>query len=145
MHDEDSALGLKVANAKGESWTCYGDSYLFDSDKFENKNRCVSAVEASAAEIYRAWDKQDASVVNSLKYAALELVPTIESANGPQDVAPLFRVKDGILQRRGKYLTGITRRTDWSSWANTTDWTFSYNATVVAMQWSGRWNYPLTK
>jgi hypothetical protein len=145
MHDEDSALGLQVENAKGEKWTCYGDSYLFDPGstvKDGNKDRCLFAVQTSADEIYEAWDKQDA--IDPANYGALKLVPTVESANGPQPVAPLFRIKDGVLQRRGKYLLGVSDRTNWSSWADTTDLTFSYTATLAAMQVSGKWSYPLT-
>ncbi|KAI0846452.1 fungal fucose-specific lectin-domain-containing protein [Daldinia vernicosa] len=127
MHDEDNAIGLLVSNPSGETWTAYGDKRALDKENQENKDRCIAAIQISAIEIYKAW----ATKVKPKDYGAWNHAPTLMSARGKQQLAPLF--------------IGEQRRTvikDRRTWNFTSDWYF--DTTVALCLASGWWNYPIT-
>lgn len=132
MHDEDCAIGLSVTNPKGNTWTCYGDKRALDAVNEDNKNLCLAAVQASADEIYNAWKTKRPPDT----YTAWNYAPTLESASAStQELAPLFRLKNGVLERRK---TIKARRT----WEYTTDFTFM--GTYKECMSSHWWDYPIT-
>jgi len=130
MHDEDSAIGLRVKNTAGESWECYGGNRALDKEAAENLKRCVAAVQLSAGEIYTAYSTRGAS--SSLDYAAWRMAPTLGSArSASQALAKLFTFdserRRHIKRRRVRDLT-----TDWWFWS-----------TAFECKTSGGWNYPI--
>ena len=92
MHDEDCAIGLQVKNRACDSWACYGDKRALDEVAADNLKRCVAAVQASADEIYTAYVGK--TIPSPSNYKAWTIAPTLESALGTQDLAPLFKYKD---------------------------------------------------
>lgn len=163
MHDEDSALGLDVRNAEGDAWTCYGDDYLFDECGRDTLRLCVKAMQRSADEVYAAFTNR--TVAPPAAFAALRLVPTIESAmSDSQRLAPLFKLADpantslsekpqtSVVLRRGADLHARTaignlpipgafriNRTDWNDYTDD----FWYATTWAACRASGRWEWPM--
>lgn len=131
MHDEDCAIGLSVRNPRGETWTAYGDKRALDSVNEANKNFCIEAVQASADEVYSAWQTKQKPARAS--YKAWDHAPTLASAAATsQTLAPLFMPQN---QRR-------LNITDRQTWRYTNDWWF---ATTAALCWnSGWWKYPIT-
>jgi hypothetical protein len=95
MHDEDCAYGLSVEDPKGVSWIMYGDKKYRDPENTSNKNRCCSALQTSADEIYDAWVGKPPSA----RFQAWDYAPTLESAH-KQSAAPLFRVCGKDVERR---------------------------------------------
>lgn len=150
MHDEDSALGLEVENLEGEHWTCYGDDYLFDKVGNDTLRLCVNAIQRSVDEVYEAFSSR--KVKDQTDFGALKLAPTIESANGKQRLAPLFKVDaSGKVLRRGTDLQKRTwgglpipgvyevKRTDWNDYTDE----FWYATTWIQCKASGAWEWPL--
>ncbi|KAH9847517.1 fungal fucose-specific lectin-domain-containing protein [Lenzites betulinus] len=136
MHDEDCAIGLAVRNRRGESWTCFGDRNALDTANSANVERCVAAVQASADEIYEAFTNPGA-VTSPRAYKAWTIAPTLKSALGNQELAPLFCYEDathGFLERR-------TTITDRRAHALTNDW--SYATTAQDCRASGWWARPI--
>ena len=129
MHDEDNAIGLSVKNPRGQSWTMYGDKRALDKVDDTNKELCVDAVQASADEIYNAYQTKRAP--SPADYQAWTYAPTLESARGQQTLAPLFTFegarREDIKKRR--------------LWKFTTDYWFSTTAALCKI--SGLWNYPI--
>ena len=130
MHDEDNAIGLHVQNPRGESWTAYGDKRLLDKVALDSSNMCHAALQTSVDEIYAAWKIHQ--VPDPAAYAALSFAPTLASAQGQQELMPLFRADD-------------YRRKDDSN-RRDTDYTidYTYPTTLADMEFSGRWKYPIT-
>ncbi|KAK0430772.1 fungal fucose-specific lectin-domain-containing protein [Armillaria borealis] len=130
MHDEDNAIGIDAKNPAGKSWTLYGDKRTLDSVNEDNKTRCVDSVQASANEIYKAYQiKQAPSLAN---YQAWTFAPTLESANAHQTLATLFTFKNErrkIIENRKLW----NFKTDWWLWS-----------TALECKTSGWWNYPIT-
>ncbi|KAK0435993.1 hypothetical protein EV421DRAFT_1833562 [Armillaria borealis] len=119
MHDEDNAIGIDAKNPAGQSWALYGDKRALDSVNEDNKTRCVDSVQASANEIYKAYQtKQAPSPAN---YQVWTFAPTLESANAHQTLATPFTFKNE------------RRKTDWWFWS-----------TALECKTSGWWNYPIT-
>ncbi|KAK9435842.1 phosphatidylcholine-hydrolyzing phospholipase C [Metarhizium brunneum] len=135
MHDEDCALGLKVAN-KNSSWQAYGDKRLLDSVNKENLLQCQTAMLISAQEVYSAWKSR--KEIASSDFEVWKTVPTKESAMGGQIVAPLFKLgksgKWGDLERR----SSLKNRREWKF---TTGWTTA--GTLADKYATGAWNYPM--
>lgn len=129
MHDEDNAIGLSVKNPAGETWTAYGDKRALDLVNDDNKKRCLKSLQLSADEIYKAWKNK--TKPNKSSYGAWALAPTLESARGHQDLAPLVKDK----QRRAT----IKNR---HNWIFTSIWAFP--TTVLECFSSGWWKYPIT-
>ncbi|KEP48958.1 phosphatidylcholine-hydrolyzing phospholipase C [Rhizoctonia solani 123E] len=135
MHDEDNAIGLSVNNSLGQSWTCYGDKRALDVEDEENLKYCVAAVQASADEVYTAYISKTTPEPSS--YKAWTIAPTLESALGPQTLAPLFKYQDNMkdIDRRdvieNRRLHNLT-----SSW-----W---YASTALKCKTDGWWKYPIT-
>ena len=133
MHDEDNAIGLTVDTPRGKHFKVFGDKRLLSPDNADNLTECKLALEASAAEIYKAWhDKSSPQEFGALKYA-----PTLESALKveAQQLKPLF-VDGKDVPRR----SNISNRRDSTL---TTNYTF---LTTAADCWnSGRWKYPQPK
>ncbi|KAH0598394.1 hypothetical protein MHUMG1_03692 [Metarhizium humberi] len=135
MHDEDCALGLKVAN-KNNSWQAYGDKRLLDSVNEQNLLQCQSAMLISAQEVYSAW--KDRRKIPASDFEVWKTVPTKESAMGMQIVAPLFK-----LGPSGKW-HDLTRRSSLKNrrkWDFTTGWTTA--GTLAEKYASGLWKYPM--
>lgn len=90
MHDEDNKNGLRVKNKQGDSFTVYGDKMLFQIEGNDMRKRCVEAVQASADEIYEAFQSKTVRPYDT--YRAWQLLPTIESAcdNSSQPFKALF-------------------------------------------------------
>ncbi|KAF5129840.1 hypothetical protein E5D57_006171 [Metarhizium anisopliae] len=135
MHDEDCALGLKVAN-KNSSWQAYGDKRLLDSVNKENLLQCQTAMLISAQEVYSAWKSRKEIALSD--FEVWKTVPTKESAMGGQIVAPLFKLgksgKWGDLERRSL----LKNRREWKF---TTGWTTA--GTLADKYATGAWNYPM--
>ena len=130
MHDEDSAIGLRVTNSAGESWECYGGKRALDKEAVENLKRCVAAVQSSAGEIYTAYSTRRAP--SPPNYAAWRMAPTLGSArSASQALAKLFTFDS---ERR----RDIKKR---RAWELTTDWWFW--STALECKTSGDWNYPI--
>jgi hypothetical protein len=124
MHDEDSCYGLQVTNAKGETWTAYGDKRLRDKVNAENLQRAEAAVQLSAGEVWSAF--QGIAPANG----ALQLVPDFAAllANpaNPVNGSPLFLARNGRISKR----THVSNRKDYT-WEDL--WT---SVTTFAMsQW----------
>lgn len=90
MHDEDSAIGLSVTNPIGDTWMMFGDGYLLDKANDQNLKKSFAAVQKSADEVYQAWKEK--KVLKKADYGALKILPTLESAQKNQVLAPLFRI-----------------------------------------------------
>ena len=130
MHDEDNAIGLRVQNPAGQTWTAYGDKRALDKADEDNRSRCTTAVQASADEIYEAWRSRVAPTID--QYKAWTHAPTLASARGAQELVPLFADWGG---RRAE-IAWRRKRTFTESW---------WFATTAAACWnSGWWNYPIT-
>ncbi|KAJ7107407.1 fungal fucose-specific lectin-domain-containing protein [Mycena epipterygia] len=136
MHDEDCAIGLLVKNRGGESWACYGDKRALDKVDADNLKRCVTAVQASAGEIYTAYTTQ--TVPSPSSYKAWTIAPTLESALETQALAPLFKYKDATQKdvERRKVIEDRRMRDLIMSW-----WFWS---TAAECKTSGWWKYPIT-
>lgn len=129
MHDEDNAIGLKVKNLDGKSWTCYGDKSSLNEAARDNLQYCITAVQASADEIYTAYSTRQTPST----YAALMHVPTLESArSADQKLVELFTLdgkrRSDIKNRRAREFT--------KSWM--------FLTTFWSCYWSGWWDYPIT-
>lgn len=88
MHDEDNALGLRVSNALGETWTVYGDKKLLTEDDAENQKHCHRALMASADEVYQAWHSRTTIPVGQFRAWDQAPIPLAE-----QKHQPLFNYK----------------------------------------------------
>ncbi|KAL1748020.1 fungal fucose-specific lectin-domain-containing protein [Schizophyllum fasciatum] len=135
MHDEDNAIGLLVKNPAGHTWTCYGDKRALDKAGAENLKFAVAAVQASADEVYTAFTSRNVPPRN--EYKAWTIAPTLESANGPQALAPLFRYKDASRKdvERRKLIKNRRQAAYTMSW-----W---YWSTIAEITKSGWWLYPI--
>lgn len=74
-----------------------------------NYYHCHNALQASADEIWDAFD--DGHIPQPSEYKAFEHTPTIESAEGPQDLVALFKPdgqrRKNIFNRRDDKYTAI--------------------------------------
>ena len=131
MHDEESAIGLKVENKLGDHWTMYGDGHLQGRvDTRRNFDICKAAIQASANEVYDVWSGSPAPGIND--YAFWKLVPNIDAAMKGQELAPMFN-------SQGERRADISDRT---TPVYTDDWTAV--GTWFLVQTSGLWNHPIT-
>ncbi|KAK3291796.1 uncharacterized protein B0H64DRAFT_468519 [Chaetomium fimeti] len=130
MHDEDNAIGLTVRNPAGETWTAYGDKRGLDLANDENSKRCSRALQVSVDEIYNAWKTK--TTPSKASYGAWTHAPTLESALGPQTLAPLFQgeKRRAVIKNR-------------RAWAFTSNWSFM-GTFIECYWWSGWWKYPIT-
>lgn len=55
MHDEDSVLGLRVTNLRGDHWRAYGDAKLFDPGNIRNAAYMREALQRSVDEVWDAY------------------------------------------------------------------------------------------
>ncbi|WP_397457952.1 phospholipase [Pseudomonas asplenii] len=116
MHDEDSQYGLKVSNARGERWNCYGDKRYFDSLDDSNRRQVKQAVQQSADEVFATY--LSGTVVPVDSYAALASVPDLAKVEDSQDrlnFAPLFALKGKTVLRR-KDVNDLNDRSQSDSW-----------------------------
>lgn len=130
MHDEDCAIGLSVTNPAGESWQAFGDKRLLDRENNDNKERCLAAIQASADEVFQAYQTRE--VPSPDNYKAWTHACTLDSAHGDQELVPLF--KEG--ENRRKDVTHRREREFTQDW-----WVWS---TVMQIYNSGLWKYPIT-
>lgn len=130
MHEEDNSIGLCVQNPRGEKWMAYGDRRALDQANINNLERCVRAVQMSADEVYTAYKTKQVPPMD--EYQALNEAPTLESAAGPQVLAPMV-TSDG---KRRNFLTNRTL------WEFTKFWTFL--GTALSCRLSGWWAQPIT-
>jgi hypothetical protein len=122
MHNEDSFEGLNVTNKNGDHWKAYGDKRLLDSDSAANAAMVTKAVQASADDVWAAFETGD------LRTSALAIVPDlarlldvrdgIKDPSTAQTYSPLFRMQDGKLCRRTDVtnLRDFTWTSDWWGW-----------------------------
>jgi hypothetical protein len=113
MHDEDSHWGLTVHNANGETWVAYGDKKLLDEGDETNLKRVEAAVQASADEVWQAYDSQGVPAT----MGALALTPDLSRAadtSTRENFSPLFNMVDGSVRCRNS----LTDRSDysWTRW-----------------------------
>ncbi|KAK0200517.1 hypothetical protein DFS33DRAFT_1277941 [Desarmillaria ectypa] len=101
-----------------------------DSHNEDNKKRCVDSVQASADEIYKAYQTKQAPL--PADYQAWTHAPTLESVNAHQTLVMLFTFKS---ERRKE----IENR---RLWTFKTDWWFA--TTAAECKASSWWNYPIT-
>lgn len=78
MYDEDNAIGISVKNPNGQTWIACGDKCALDSADEQNKKLCISVFQASADEIYHAYQAKQVLTTS----AAWNDAPTLESARG---------------------------------------------------------------
>lgn len=112
MHDEDSHHGLNVHNAAGDAWVAYGDKRLLDSVSADNRRVVVRAVQASADDVWNAYQGKPGG------YGALAHVPDLArvvDVSTKENYSPLFRLQGDAVARRND----VGNRDDFS-W--TTDW-----------------------
>ena len=131
MHDEDNAIGLQVKNSFGTTWTAYGDKRLLDTVDSDNAEQCLHALQASADEIFEAWQSKKQPAPGDT-YAALRYAPDLKSAQGPQTLAPLF-LPDG--KRRSSV---------WDRQTHEFTDLYTFPSTIVAVEVGGLWKYPMT-
>jgi hypothetical protein len=131
MHDEDNAIGLRVQNPIGDSFIAYGDKRLLDRENHKNLNLTIQAVQASADEVFAAWESK--TVISFDNFTAWEFAPTLASARGAQELAPLFLSGKGPPRRD----TLANRR----EWKYTTYYTFG--GTLFKIGLGKLWNYPI--
>ena len=72
QHNEDSANGLWVTNALGQSWAAYGDTQLFEGRSAANRRYVVEASQMGVDEIWQAFQLRQAP--DSADFAALKKV-----------------------------------------------------------------------
>ncbi|NWE44635.1 phospholipase [Pseudomonas gingeri] len=116
MHDEDSKYGLKVSNAKGERWNCYGDKRYFDTLDNSNRLQVKQAVQQSVDEVFATF--LSGVVVPPQAYAALRSVPDLAKVENSQDslnFAPLFALKGKAVMRRND-VNNLNDRSQSDSW-----------------------------
>jgi hypothetical protein len=119
MHDEDSKNGLKVSNARGETWTAYGDKRLFDPRDKVNFAQVLQAVQVSCDEVYAAY----VSGSSSASYEALSYVPTIRPGTPVtrDNPSPLFTLGNGTVLCRNSL--GDPQDYSWTQyWVGATTW-----------------------
>jgi hypothetical protein len=113
MHDEDSCYGLQVTNAKGETWTAYGDKRLRDKVNAANLQRAEAAVQLSADEVWHAFQG------SAPASGALQLIPDfgalLANPNNPANGSPLFIASNAGISKRKQF--GDRKNYEW-----TTDW-----------------------
>ena len=131
MHDEDNAIGLNTRNNAGDKWKMFGDKHLLGKENERNMEICLKAVQASAKEIFAAWET--GHVPKPQDYICRNLVPSLgqDSARGPQELAALFipgaRRKDVLDRRTAEYI---------ERW--------SVVGTLAKCTGSGWWIHPIT-
>lgn len=133
MHDEDNAIGLSVTNSRGDKWTCYGDKRGLDEVNSKNMEYCIEAVQESANEIYEAYKSKALPET----YKAWTIAPSLESAESPQELAPLFKFNSNkrVVDRR-KVIENRRNHNLTSNW-----W---YATTAFECFTNGWWKYPIT-
>jgi hypothetical protein len=119
MHYEDNQYGLTISNQYGETWKAYGDAYYFDPRNKKNRDTLLKAMQASADEIFTAYNY--GLTPTDDKVAAL--VPDLKKANNDPshlNTAPLFYwdEKKQVLMRR----VDISDPYDYEWTANWTGW-----------------------
>ncbi|KAM4067111.1 phosphatidylcholine-hydrolyzing phospholipase C [Hirsutella rhossiliensis] len=137
MHDEDCALGIDVQSQEGQKWTVFGDKRLLDKINHDNLVRVSTAVQTSADEVYQAWSTK--KEIPAADFKVWDQAPTVESARGPQTLAPLFTFP------ASSELADVKRR---STLKNRREWKFDKNwltaVTVAKIAASGYWKYPMS-
>jgi hypothetical protein len=124
MHNEDNADGLRVRNARGESWRCFGDGKELDDESKDNFARAQAAVQASADEIGHAF--RTGEVVSDL--AVRQLIPRLDDFEpqpvpGAQSHSALFWADPkGYVYRRG----GVGGDLPPFSWKDKNDYDYTY-------------------
>ena len=95
MHDEDCEYGVRVKNKKGDKWIAYGDAYLLSKGNKDNYKLAKEAVQASVAQVGKAYDNTTAKIDPK---PITDLIPFVD----PDAVnnKPLFKVRNGALLRR---------------------------------------------
>lgn len=96
MHDEDNKIGLYVANKVGMSWKAHGDGRLFSADSREQREIMLTTMQISADAIYEAFRSGEMPAT----LPELDYLPDPDSLSRFNQSAPLFRVENGVLQKR---------------------------------------------
>jgi hypothetical protein len=116
MHDEDSAYGLVVTNARGQTWHDYGDKRLRDPANAQGLAIAESAVQASVDEVWAAYQTKAIPTSHVLDYVAnLAQVSVPTDRTNP---SPLFVAQNGTVERR----TDPSNRFDYTWTSNWYGW-----------------------
>ncbi|WP_422417228.1 phospholipase [Pseudomonas sp. GZD-222] len=120
MHDEDSKYGLVLRNAQGDTWRGYGDKRYFDTIDVANRKQISKAVQASADEVFQAYNSGALPAPDS--YGALRIAADLQAAVESQaagNFAPLFALRNGKLMRRADVnnLNDQTQIDNWWGWS----------------------------
>ncbi|MDX1902038.1 MAG: phospholipase [Gammaproteobacteria bacterium] len=114
MHNEENEYGLRVHDQQNHRWVVYGDDYYFDPQNTENRIRQRSALQASADEIFSAFQT---GVIPPDQVTDLIPQPDESVDLGQNDIAPLFYYdkQSNKLMRRSD-LTNVYDRHWTSNW-----------------------------
>lgn len=110
MHDDDSASGLLVRNAKGDQWIQYGDKQLLEPGNVLNRTKVTECLQASVDELWTLGFNYKGGADDPLPspndFAAFKLSPKpmlsyndpdgwIKAWNGydQHNIAPLWRAE----------------------------------------------------
>lgn len=94
MHDEDSVMGLWVSMPDGTQFKAYGDNQLFEPAAALQKEYVLAALKKSTDQIYTAFR----TGIKPSQQEKRQAFP--EPLAFTQNHAPLFRVKQGVLEKR---------------------------------------------
>lgn len=94
MHDEDSLLGLWVSMPDGSQFKAYGDNQLFEPAASTQKEYVMAAIKKSTEQIYTTFR----TGIKPSLHERQTLFP--KPLAQPQNHAPLFRIKQGVLEKR---------------------------------------------
>lgn len=67
QHDEDSAGGLWVTNALGESWAIYGDKELSSGKSNRNLDQTIAAVQNGLDEVWSVFSGRSIMPIEQYK------------------------------------------------------------------------------
>lgn len=94
MHDEDSIMGLWVSMPDGTQFKAYGDNQLFEPAAAQQKEYVLAALKKSTDQIYTTFRTGIKPSLEEMRQAFPKPLAL------KQNHAPLFRVKQGELEKR---------------------------------------------
>ncbi len=116
MHDEDCAFGLKVENEAGDNWTAYGDKRFFDPANGRNKDICVQAIKASAADIYASFQSRKPPTPPGPQRYVPKFEELTKNPTNSENPAAMFIAESRGVERRSNL--GARTAYKWTWWWN---------------------------
>jgi hypothetical protein len=88
MHNEESASGLHVHNARGDHWVAYGDESYFNPENKTSRAILDEALQASADSIFQAYLQGRIAIDDPIE----QLIPIADEIGdlSKNDISPLF-------------------------------------------------------